>query len=109
MLLSDNMVAELALICAAAEPIGSTAVMASSACAGHRTDDRRRNELRGPSSVVRCQTYDDLSQASVRFGQPALAPTYSLAWDSINGITLSLIGSIQSEALVHFLPSHFAR
>src|SRR6266851_4998002 len=104
MLLTDRMVAALALMFAAAEPIDSTAVMASSACAGQTTDDRRRNELRRL-----CQTYDDLSQGSVRFGQPALAPTYSLAWDSINGITLSLIGSIQSEALVHLVPSHCAR
>ena len=57
----------------------------------------------------RGSAHDDLSQGSVRFGQPVLAPTYSLAWDSINGITLSLIGSIQSEALVHFVPSHCAR
>src|ERR1700694_2906052 len=104
MLLIDRMVAELA---PGAERIDSRAVMASSACAGQMTDDRRRNET--PSSVVRCRTYDDLSQGSVRFGQPVLAPTYSLAWDSINGITLSLIGSIQSEALVHFVPSHCAR
>src|SRR5947209_1772175 len=62
-----------------------------------------------PSQAERGSAHDDLSQGSVRFGHPALALTYSFAWDSINGITLSLIGSIQSDALVHLVPSHCAR
>jgi hypothetical protein len=59
--------------------------------------------------MIDAVSYDDLSQGSVRFGQPRFADAYSLAAFSINGITLSLIGSIQSDALVHFVPSHWAR
>ena len=53
--------------------------------------------------------HDDLSQGSVRFGQPALAFTYSSAALSISGITLSLIGWIEGTVVFHFVPSHWAR
>ena len=49
-----------------------------------------------------------LSQGSVRLGQPEFALAYSFAAAWISGSTLLLIGWIQSEPLVHFLPSHFA-
>ena len=39
--------------------------------------------------------YEDLSQGSVRFGQPALAFTYCSAAFSISGWTLSWIGAIE--------------
>ena len=50
--------------------------------------------------------YDDLSQASVRFGQPVFFSTYSLAAASSIGRTLSFMGWIQSETLTHLVPSH---
>src|SRR4051794_29943685 len=50
----------------------------------------------------------DLSQGSERFGQPAFEVAYSFAADWISGSTLSFKGSIHSDPLVHFVPSHFA-
>jgi hypothetical protein len=49
---------------------------------------------------------DDFSHGSVRFGQPALAFTYSSAVLLINGSTLSLIGSIAASLVFHLVPSH---
>ena len=49
---------------------------------------------------------DDFSHGSVRFGQPALAFTYSSAVLLINGSTLSLIGRIAASLVFHLVPSH---
>ena len=51
-------------------------------------------------------SYDDLSQASVRFGQPVFFSTYSLAAASSIGRTFSFMGAIQSDTLTHLAPSH---
>ena len=48
-------------------------------------------------------SHEDLSQPSVRLGQPAFAETQLVAALSINGSTLSLIGSIQPDAFVHLV------
>src|SRR5262249_1042277 len=56
--------------------------------------------------ILIASDHDDLSQASVRFGQPEFFSTYSLAASSSIGRTLSLIGWIQSEIFTHLAPSH---
>src|SRR5262249_46214916 len=66
-------------------------------------DSRFRGDERNLNSVP---AYDDLSHGSVRFGQPALAFTYSSAVELISGSTLSLIGWITGTLVVHLVPSH---
>ena len=66
-------------------------------------------EANPAQTIDRGLPHDDLSQASVRLGQPALVFAYSPAALSIDGMIVSSIGSIQPDALVHLAPSHWAR
>ena len=66
----------------------------------HRAPVRR-------STIGGVSVHDDLSQDSVRFGQPVFAFTYSSAVLSISGSTLSLIGWIDGTVVFHFVPSHW--
>jgi hypothetical protein len=50
--------------------------------------------------------YDDLSQASLRFGQPVFFSAYSLAAASISGRTKSRIGAMPSVFFTQALPFH---
>src|SRR5208282_4953797 len=59
--------------------------------------------------AARESAYEDLSQGSVRLGQPVLAFTYSSAVLLISGRTLSLIGWIEGTTVFHFVPSHWTR
>src|SRR2546421_8521401 len=76
----------------------STAVIASSDSPLPACGEREKRET--------AEHQLDLSQGSLRFGHPALAPTYSFDALSISGLTFSLIGEIQSDTLVHLVPSH---
>src|SRR5208282_407319 len=128
MLLSERIGAEFATA-AGADIVDVTAVMvAFSPCLPAETDcssgGKQGMRVPGyarPSSLcirppavpfprtARESAYDDLSQGSVRLGQPVLAFTYSSAVLLISGRTLSLIGWIEGTTVFHFVPSHWTR
>ena len=56
--------------------------------------------------ATRASAYDDLSQASVRFGQRLVLASHS-PWRPLEQRpTLSFMGAIQSETFTHLVPSH---
>jgi hypothetical protein len=75
----------------------------------HRSRMTQLRHARRCSEIGGASVHDDLSQDSVRFGQPGFAFTYSSAAPSIIGRTLSLIGWIKGTVVFHFVPSHWTR